>query len=496
MKHVDYFKTTRLDEDLRGHALKGGVLSISGQAVKFLVRLGATVVLARLLTPQDFGLVVMVVAVTGVFLIFKDLGLATATVQKSEINHQQVSTLFWINVAGGLVLMAVVAGLSFLITWFYDEQRLFTICLALSSVFGLSGLSVQHEALLRRQMYFGRLALVEVISALLGAIVAIVVALHHGTFWALVFQQITMAALATVGMWVACSWRPGWSHKNCGVSSFLSFGGNLSAFHLVNYLARNMDRILIGKFWGTNPLGLYNKSTELVNLPLMQIIFPVSQVATPTLSRLQGEEMRFRHYYLQAIFLVSSVTLPLLALLIVMSEEIIAIVLGPQWVGAVQIFRILAVGAVVQPILSSCGWLFVASGQTRRLLKWGIFASSVIIIAFLIGLPYGTEGVAIGYSLALLLLVGPCLAYATHKTAIKIRDVLGAVFYPLLATIIATGSGVYLKYCLMSESGLWQVLLAGSLTMGVLYCLLLLFAFGKKKLYLEVIRGILGRPEE
>ena len=422
--------------DLKARSVRGGTITMAAQGVKFLLQMGSVVVLARLLTPNDYGLVAMVIAITGFVAMFKDMGLSMATVQKANINHSQVSTLFWINVLIGFGIMVITAAIAPAVAWFYGERRLMWITLALASAFLFGGLTVQHQALLRRQMRFGRLAAIEVISILVGISIAIVSASYGAGCWALVLMQLAIAITTAIGVWVACKWRPGLPVRNSGVRSMLAFGGHLTGFSIVNYFTRNLDKILIGWRWGTQSLGLYSRAYSLLMLPLQQINTPISAVAIPALSRLQDKPERYRSYYLKAISLIALVTMPSVMFMIIMSENIIGVVLGEQWIGASRIFSILGISALIQPILNTTGWLYVSTGRTDRMFKWGIFASSLITVAFLIGLPYGSVGVASSYTTCFLLITFPCLWYAFKYTPVDISSTAKALWPTVTGTLV------------------------------------------------------------
>ena len=297
----NFFDTEYLKADLKGRSVRGGAVTMAGQGVRFFLQMGSTVVLARLLTPQDFGLIAMVTAVTGFVMMFKDMGLSMATVQRAEVNHAQISTLFWINVTLSLGVMLVTAALAPAIAWFYGEPRLTWITLALAGAFIFGGLTIQHQALLRRNMRFGTLALIGIISMVMGIVAAIIAAWYGAGYWALVIMQLAGAITGAIAVWVVCGWRPGLPVRRSGVREMLAFGGNLTGFNVINYFARNADNLLIGKFWGSGPLGLYSKAYGLLMLPLRQINAPLSAVAIPALSRLKDEPERYRNYYIKAV---------------------------------------------------------------------------------------------------------------------------------------------------------------------------------------------------
>ncbi len=298
-----FFCTDHLKTELKQRSVRGGAVTLVAQAIKFVLRMGSTVVLARLLSPEDYGLIGMATVVIGFVQLFKDLGLSAATVQKSEINHQQVSTLFWINLIISFAIALLVIALAPLVARFYDEPLLRGITMALAITFIFGGLTVQHQALLQRQMRFAALAKIEIISMLVGVIVAVASAWYGLGYWALVHMQIATVITNAIAVWLSCSWRPGLPSQDSAIKSMLAFGGNLTGFRLVNYFSRNLDNLLIGRYWGSQQLGLYAKAYQLVLLPIEQINSPVNSVALPTLSSLQSEPEKYSKYYYKAILL-------------------------------------------------------------------------------------------------------------------------------------------------------------------------------------------------
>src|SRR3989442_828763 len=182
-KQDGYFSTDHLTADLGGRTARGGAVTVVSQGLKFLISMVATVILARLLTPQDYGLVGMVAVVVGFVSVFKDLGLSTATIQRAEINSAQISTLFWINLALSGGVMLATAAIAPVIAWFYHEPRLVLMTVVYGCGFLLGGLTVQHEALLRRQMRFAALAGAEVFSIIISAATAMLMASRGAGYW-------------------------------------------------------------------------------------------------------------------------------------------------------------------------------------------------------------------------------------------------------------------------------------------------------------------------
>lgn len=426
--------------DLRRRAVQGGSFMLLAQALKFSAQLGSTMVLARLLTPEDFGLIAMVAVVTGFVAMFKDLGLSMATVQRQEISHAQVSALFWINVALGVAVLGVATGLAPLVAWFYGDPRLTAITIALASAFGLSGLGIQHQALLKRNMRFGALASVEVGSLLCGIAAAILAALHGAGYWSLVILQVATAAAAMAGVWVLSRWRPGRPQRTPGVASLLSFGANLTGANLLLYLRRHSDNLLIGRFWGSHPLGLYTKAYQLLLLPVHQINAPLSYVAIPTLSRLQNDARAYRAYFRQGVLVIVTLGMPIVAFLFVAADKVILTVLGGQWLDSVPIFRALAPAAFLGTLNVATGWVYVSLGHTDRQLRWAAVVLGVTAIGFLIGVHWGALGVAVALSLTTALVKYPGFLYCFRTSPLRVSDVMDVIWRPAVASLAAAAA--------------------------------------------------------
>lgn len=495
-----FFRTDHVTANLRKRTLRGGAITALTQGLKFAITLTSTAILARLVDPKQTGLVTMVTAVTGFIGMFKDMGLSMATVQRENINHRQVSTLFWTNLALSAALMVITAASAPLIVWFYSHPaagvrrpELAWITIAFAGGFLLSGLTVQHQALLQRQMRFLTLSAIDIISLVIGATAGIVSANRGAGYWALVIMPLSISAVYAVAVWIACGWRPARPLRHTGVRSMLAFGGKITGFNIVNYLARNLDNALIGRVWGAEQIGLYGNAYRLLTLPLTQINAPISAVAVPGLSRLQNDPQRFRSYYLKALSLMTFVSMPLVAALIVLADELILIVLGSKWQGATSLFRILGISAFVQPVLNPSSWLYIATGQTGRMFKWGLVASPVLCLSFAIGVYFSTSAVAWSYSAAILLLTWPCLHYSVVGTSITVRDICGAVWQSLLSSLLAGGIGFGVLWLARPRAGTAISSIAAGLIMAAVYLLLTLYFFDGRILYVSAWRELRGK---
>ena len=459
-KSVDALSTEHLHADLKGRSVRGGVLTLTSQGTQFVIQSVATVVLARLLTPADFGLVAMVTSITGLGSAFADLGLSEATIQRREISHAQVSALFWINIAVGLGLTALTAALSPILVWFYKEPRLRDITLVVSLTFLISGLRVQHDALLKRQMRFMAIAIRDIVSVAIAVPIAIVLALRGAGYWALVALPLVLNCTQMLLSWLMVRWTPGLPKRNAGVRSMVAFGGNVAASYFISTVNRSADNVLVGWYCGAGPLGLYSKAYNLLMLPVRQLSAPVGSVAVPAFSRIQSDPERFARYYLRLVNLIMWISAPVFGLLFVAARPVIVTVLGNQWHAAAPVFQILAISALGQLLLDSTIWLLVSRGQSKRLLRFLLVISPILIGSFAVGLPFGIKGVALSGSIALILIFPWILKFSFRDTELTLQRLGRSILYPISTCLGCVVLGEIGLYALAPKRLISQMLVA------------------------------------
>ena len=469
IKPPDYFSTEHLKGNLKQRSVRGGAITIVAQGSKFILQISSMAILGRLLTPNDYGLIGMVTPIIGFVLLFKDLGLSTATIQKEQINHRQVSTLFWINIAFSLAISILFAASAPLVASFYQEPRLVQIVLALSSIFLIGGLSIQHQALLKRTMQFTNIAKIEIASVLIGVIVGIFAAWRGLGYWSLVIMPLTKVLVIAVGSWIICRWRPGLARKDKELGSMLAFGGNLTGFNCINYFSRNLDNILIGQFWGAVPLGLYTKAYQLVLLPIQQINIPINGVALPLLSRLQNEPKKYTAYYYKFILAIVFLGMPIVAFTFAVTDKLILFVLGEQWLDAVPLFKFLVPAAFLGTFNFADGWVYQSLGRTDRQLKMGAIISTLDIAIFVVSVRWGVIAVAAAYGLSRPFIWLPRLVYCYHNTPLNIKGLAATLMKPTIASIAAALCVMALDSMVLENTQLLLALVIDGLAYGILY---------------------------
>ncbi len=449
--------------DLKRRSIKNGGITALSHGLNTVIHLVSTVVLSRLLSPAEFGVVAMVMSVTVFAGLFKDLGLSAATIQRENLSHEQLSTLYWINVAAGAALTLALATIAPLVAWFYDRPELTTVTICLALSFVISSFSTQQNALITRQMRFGRQAVASIASAIIGFSITVILALRGFSYWSLAIGTISRTFALTLLLNTLSGWRPGRPRRGTGVTSMLKYGLNLTGFSFVNYFARNLDNVLIGRFAGADALGLYSRAYNLLMLPTSNLRVPMDSVVFPALSRLQNDAVSFRNYYRTATGVLAVTSMPVVGFLFVASEPLIEIALGRQWIGAAGLFSILAIAAFMQPASGFRGTVLTSLGLARRHLEQGLISAAVTCAGFAIGVQWGATGVATAYAITSVLLTFPMHVYSFKDTPVGVRDFIDSITPAGIASLAAAAGTYILRAIALHSVDPWiQVFVCGS----------------------------------
>jgi O-antigen/teichoic acid export membrane protein len=487
---LPYYDELTTSAKLKQRSIHGGFAAAAAQTCKFALQLISVVVLARLLTPEDYGLFSIVIAITIFVNIFNELGLTWATIQSPKINHRQVSTLFWINLALGCVLALATAALAPLIARVYHEPRLMRMIMVMAAAYILQGLVSQPRALLRRQMRFPMISLIEVASMAAGIIMAIVAAMQGARYWSLVFMQLTMAGTSVVGVWLAGRWLPGLPARISEVRHMLNFGGQLTITSIFNYAVRNLDNLLIGWYWGARSLGYYDKAYQLLLVQWLQVSTPISGITLPILSRLQADPRRYREYHDKFLMLTAAAGMSLTAFLFVSADKLVLLILGAQWMPSVPIFRMLAPAAFLGTSIASVNWTFISLGQSARMFHSSVAAAIVTLAGFIIGLPFGAIGVAISFSATRAVLLLPMLFYSCQKSPLVWTHVLRTILRPAFSAIGAAIIFMLVTRFYSLGQNLFINLAASATMYGLLFLAVWIILPGGWRSFLEIVRVI------
>lgn len=417
------------------HAVRQAGSTTLGQLAVGVIQFTTTIVLARLLEPRAFGLIAMVIVVIGLLALVRDFALTHTVSQAETLTSAQLNGLFWVNILLSVSLALLLSAVSPLVAALYGEPLLVGVTLALSWTLPLTGFGAIHQAILTRELRMTRLVAAEVTAHLTAFIVAVTATSLGAGYWALVLLPLTRAGTLTAGLWVISSWRPARPQiRVLGLTSLLKFGGHITGFNFVNYLARTGDDFAIGLYWGPASLGLYGRAYSILRLPLELLNAPVSRVAIPTLARLHTDSEEYRRAYLGTTRLVATAGSCAMAFTLATSHWLVEVLLGNAWSGAVPMLRWFALAGLLQPLTSTTGWLFISQGRSREMFRLGLFSSALAVLSFLIGLPYGAAWVAGAYALTDLFIRTPlALLWAGADGPVSRRDLVKAAGTPLIA---------------------------------------------------------------
>jgi len=473
--------------DLKAKALRGGVAKICAQGLNFVLRIGSMMILARALDPSDFGLVGMVTAVTGAFSLFKDAGLSVVTVQRPVITDDEISALFWVNLLVGVVLALVCLAAAPALVSFYGEPRLFWVAALLGTGFVFNAAGVQHSAILQRQMRFVALAVNDTLSWLASVAIGIGLALAGYGYWSLVWMALSLSAVSTLGLWLTTWWRPSLPSRKTNVKELIQSGGTVTLNMAIMYVAYNLDKVLIGRIWGPTALGIYGRAYQLVSIPTENLNSAIGGIAVSVLARVQDNPPLLRSYFLKSYSLVLTLTLPITVTCALFADDVVVVLLGSKWVEAIPIFRLIAPTILALALMNPVGWFLFASGRMGRSLKAAFVIAPVVVLGYLIGLPYGATGVALGYSAAMALLTLPMIAYCLHGTHITFRSLVSVISRPAIAALISAAVGLAFRYSVVNGLAPFPRLVTETAVVMASYVLILLFAMGQKAFYMEII---------
>ena len=411
-------------ENLRHLEIRSSFAAVAAQAVQLLLYTGTAIALARLITPQDYGLFAIAFGITAFLGIAKDAGLIAPVIQSQTLTRSQLDTLFWCTATGGLLLTLAVLAAAPLAGWLFSDERLVPVTRTLALTLLAGGLSTQHRALLRRQMRFSTLASCEALAAAAGCAVAIVSGMRGAGYWSLVWLYLTTEAVQTILTVPASGWRPGWPKRGTGIRPLLHFGGLVVAFDFIGYLNYRFDNLLVGWFLGPTALGFYDKAYQFLLLPINQIGVPVSGVAQSALSTAQSDPSLYRASLRRCLLLTTGLGMPLAAFLCVNANAVVELAFGSRWLPSAPIFQALAPAAFLMTVTASMGWIYLSLGRARRQLPWSVFTTAVTIAAFLVGLKWGVVGVALALSISRIALFLPTLIYTCSGSPVEWTDLL------------------------------------------------------------------------
>ncbi len=412
---------------LRDQAV-GGMLWLGlGRVGSHLLDQVFAIILARLLLPQDFGIIALASVFTGFFTLFADMGLSAAIVQRRQIDDEYISTAFWGNVTVGVVLALLTFLGQEIIAGIAREPTVPIVLLVLSARFLLVGASVTQMAILSRGMRWRSVSGRYLIAVSAGGLCGVALALQGYGVWSLVGQTLTMTTVNTVLLWRGVRWRPRLVFSWEDFRDLWSFGGRILGSKLLSYGMRSVDNLLVGRYLGALALGFYALAYSVLLLPLTEINVVVNRVAFAAVSRLDDDRDRLRRGFLMATRYVGLISVPIMAGMSVIAPTFVDVLFGPKWHPAAPVIRILMVGGIAKVLSSFWSGVLQASGRPEVYLRWSAVALLVSVPAYAVGLRWGIIGVAWGYVIATYLLIPLLYRAVARVVGVTVKEYLGAI---------------------------------------------------------------------
>lgn len=424
-------------ESLGNGISKGLKWLFTSQAVNQFLFVWFTIYLARILAPSMFGVIGIVTVFTNYAVLFVDLGFGAALVQRKDLNRDHLSSVFWFNVFIGLLLASLFFFSAPAIAKFYNEPVLVEITRTLSLMFIISSLSLVQSNLLDKEMKFKRKVTINWIATLSGYAAGIGMAWSGWGIWSLVYQLLITQLVTTLLLWINSSWYPALTFSSKRLNELLPFGLNVVGETSVNYWSRNADNFIVGKFVGTEGLGLYSRAYSIMLIPVRNISSVVSRVMFPAFSTLQHDLGMIRQLYLKAIRYIAMITFPAMTGLTLVAKEFVIVCFGEQWSPMIPLVQWLAILGAFQSILNLNGTIYYSVGKPHIALRVTLVTSAVLLISFVTGLMVnGLLGLTIAYFIAGTALAIPVYLVAIRQIELGMQEVLKTLSGPILSSMV------------------------------------------------------------
>jgi PST family polysaccharide transporter len=430
--------TRPVEPGLAHRASRGTLVTVGAQWSRTALQLVSTVVLARLLAPADFGLLAMVTAIVGLADLLREFGLSGAIVRLRAIDERMWAAIHRFSIVLGLVAAGLAAAAAPLVAALYAEPRLLALTLVLAPLVLVNSVAMPLQAALQRDLRFGAIAVIEIVAAAAGVAAAVLAAILGAGYWSLVLLP-GVTAVARLALLLGVRRPPLRAPSRWrDLLPVVGTGGSIFGVEVLNYAARNLDNILVGRVLGPAVLGVYTRAYALLMLPISQLNGPLARVGLPVLSRLRDDPDAYRRYVRAAMLVIAYAAIPTFAVAAALADPLVLVLLGPQWEAAAPIFALLAIAGVAQALGNVSGWLYVSLGRAPRQLAYFAVTKPLVLVAFVAGLAWnGVLGLALLYGLVSCALLVPGFLLAIRGTFVTPADVFLPVLRPVLLAPLA-----------------------------------------------------------
>jgi O-antigen/teichoic acid export membrane protein len=433
-------------ESLKSKAVRGIAWTASGQVARQVMQVATLLILGRLLTPSDFGLVGMAMFFVGIGQLIAEFGMGAAVVQSQTTSQRVLSSCFWLNaaIAAGMCLMLVASAP--LVGRFYERADLVPVVVVLAFTLLLNALHTVPAALIYRSMRFGELARAQLIGTFLGSVSAIALALSGAGVWSLVVQSLVGSSATLLAYLRTDRWLPRLEYSWQDVKPLARFSGALFGTKMLDHVQRNAESVLVGRVLGAQQLGLYTMAMQIILYPLQQVSSTFVKVLVPVLIALRDEPNQMQAAYLKSVAGIALVSFPLMGGLFALADDFVIVTFGPAWAEMVPLLKLLAWVGMAQSVGTAIGTLYVSTGNATLALKVTAITTPLLIGGVAAGLPWGTLGVAVGYAAVYFPIFVGTMIVGFRLIGLRVSAFAFALARPLACTLVMTlvlGSDVW-----------------------------------------------------
>jgi O-antigen/teichoic acid export membrane protein len=417
----------------------GMAVTLFSEVISFFLNTISFVILSRMLSPDDFGLFAILMAVVAVIGLFKDFGLKQATIQFDVNSQIQLSSLFWAQFFLGLLAYSFLVLLAPYLLRFYALEQLAnaSVIYILGAVILLQCASLQHHALLLKNLDFKTIAIIKVIASLMSFLAAVFIALNGHGYWALIFKLFINESLLSIGYWHCSNWFPSLKFELFSISKYLKFGANLFAGNLIHSLTQNLDKIIIGKAFSPELVGYFTRAQAAFTIPTSSVNSSFQSVGLSILGKLRGEPKRYNDYYINIIKALTFLTVPAVLFLAIFTQDLVLLLIGEKWLPSVPLIKALLLWGLLEA--SACAAPLVNITRLNAIKLRNISILKLLLLPFilLIFSNYGLFNLCLAISIFGVIFRVLAMWYSYNGTPINLSSYLKCYFKPIAYSIIA-----------------------------------------------------------
>ena len=410
--------------------------SVANKSAGFII----SIFLARILTPEEFGLIGMVMVFVTFSVVLMDVGLGSALIQRQEVHNRDYSSVLILNAVMGGILMLGMFFLSDIIGDFYQNHSIPSLCKALSVIFLINSLGIIPKTKLTKELKFKKLAQVSFGASIVSGVVGIIMAFNGFGVWSLVAQIILSSLLNVTFLWVSINWFPGWTFSWSNVKSLWGFGFNIFLSSFLNNVLTKLDILLIGKLFSPAQLGYYTRAQSVTTLMNSLSGKSTMRVFFPAMSEIQHDKKRLNVIYEKGLRIISCLAFSLIGVLFLTADSWFILIFSTKWNASVPFLKIMLLRSFVPPLSSLSVNVLKATGKSRQFLHSELIKKSLYFLAIAIGFNFGIMGLLIALLIQGVVVICINLAYVSHSLKVRLlshlKIVFGYTIYPALIFFI------------------------------------------------------------